>query len=300
MNWTRERKDTATRNKFGPRVEALEDRTVPTATVTQSGNFISITGIGNSNNTIRITDNGLNSAGAIQITGTILGGNFTSTAVTPGAPIIVVINTKGGKDTVTYNVTGSFNRFVPGSAPATIQSPTGGRIINALLGAGDDSFAFTGNDPTVTADPGGGFAATSGPRFGPKGFDVVNSTLQVLVNGGSGKDKIGINFAGDIRNGSVNLQAFGGADDDLCYITEDVDGANNSSTNNALVDGGTGQNTLGLILYQNQFFTGPSPSFLPTPYTGSTGRLQGRHGDTAVVTSNVLVSGVSFKDIIQL
>src|SRR5207302_451988 len=36
MSWTHQQQDTAKRNKFAPRVEALEDRTVPTATVTQN------------------------------------------------------------------------------------------------------------------------------------------------------------------------------------------------------------------------------------------------------------------------
>jgi len=283
-----------------PRVEALEDRAVPAAAVTQSGNLITITGMGNSNNNITITDNGLNSAGAILISGTIASGTFTSTAVTAGSPIIISIVTKNGKDNITYNVTGSFNRVTPGSNPATATSATGGRIINAILGGGDDSFLFSGNDPGETfPDPGQTGPANGGPRFGPRGFDVVNAQLLVTVNGGSGDDRIGINYAGDIRNGNVNLVAFGGADDDQVYINESISALNNSSTNTALVSGGAGQNTLGLTLYANQYFAGPAPTFLPTQYTGRKGTLQGNGQSKAVATSNVIVNSVKAINLVQ-
>src|SRR5262249_61840961 len=111
---------------------------------------------------------------------------------------------------------------------------------------------------------------------------------------------------GDIRNGRVDLQALGGSGDDLVAITESFTGLEGAS-NNALVDGQAGADTLGLVVFHNKAFFpqntvfppgGPAPN--PTQFTGSTARLVGTGADKAIATNatDVIVQGVPAKRVV--
>jgi hypothetical protein len=263
------RRPVTTRKTFTPRLESLEDRTVPAVTVVQTGNVIEVTG-DNRNDSVFITDNGRSDAGAILITSFNLkggtGGVFRSQPLDPGLEVGIIIKTKGGEDLVDYKITGSFNRGWP-----TTPLATRGRVISAELGSGNDRFGFRGDDPTdfYNRSP---------------GFDVINSTLDVSAFGQSGDDKIAINYQGSVeKGGHVDLEAGGGADNDFVFITENFYGGE-GATNYALVTGNAGENCLGLILYKNRSFYTPGVGM--TPFTASKGFLFGKRRDHAVATGS--------------
>src|SRR5262245_33371896 len=82
---------------FAPRLEALEDRSLLSCTVSISGSVLKIEGDGGANS-VRITDNGTGAAGNI-----VVKCDGTTTNVGPAITEIRV-NTKGGNDSVRYDL----------------------------------------------------------------------------------------------------------------------------------------------------------------------------------------------------
>ena len=99
--------------KFRPRVEALEDRSVPAVSVVQSGSLLTITGSAGAN-TVHITDNG-----DIGVVGDgVDKGEFS------GVETITIL-LRGGADILTYDVTDDIGRDL-GSATRHITANLGG------------------------------------------------------------------------------------------------------------------------------------------------------------------------------
>src|SRR5438034_321947 len=92
---------TSFRRTFTPRLESLDDRAMPSATVpfTEDNGILTIRGDQHAN-TIVVTDDGTGAANAVQVT--IDGHDYFS----QGAVTKIVVNSGGGADTVRYELTG--------------------------------------------------------------------------------------------------------------------------------------------------------------------------------------------------
>ena len=172
--------------RFVPRLEALDDRTVPAVTVVPTGSLLTITGDTEAN-AIVISDTG--QPGFVTETGEQVGG--LTVAVDGGLPQwfggITTISIFGdaGDDSVTYELTG----------PVTAT-----RFVTAELGRGRDTFTATLNGQTVsgastnfgiTVQGDGGGDTMVLNAFGT----VVNpeARLNVQFSGEAGKDAISFN-----------------------------------------------------------------------------------------------------------
>lgn len=108
-------------NRFRPRIEALEDRTVPAVFVTRTGTTLAFAGNGNAE-VLNINDNGL---GVISFNGDI---DPLSPTASPEAGIqTIVVRMGGGNDTVRYNLLGNLGFFQQ-------------RTLNVDLDVGNDLF----------------------------------------------------------------------------------------------------------------------------------------------------------------
>jgi hypothetical protein len=240
-------------------MESLSDRTVPSASVVQTGETLTITGDQHAN-TVEIKDDGTPSG----LTVTMDGVNYPVS----GAVTMVVVNTKGGADTVSYDLTGDYVGTT--------------RTVEVLLGNGNDTF---------TADLGHGIDAASTLALqvnGGNGKDnlsvtgtgggPVAGTLSVQLNGGNGMDAISFDYSAEV-DGSLMFTADGGNGKDT--ISGDVTvAANSTGTVLAHVQGGNGKDDLGLSV------TGDGLSGL----SKLDASVDGGHGkDTITTTDNVTV-----------
>jgi hypothetical protein len=245
------------------RLEPLHDRTVPSVSVVQTGGTLTVNGDQHVN-TVEIKDDGTPDG----LTVTMDGVNYPVT----GPVTTVVINTRGGADTVSYDLTGDYVGTT--------------RTVEVFLGNGNDTF---------TADLGHGIDAASTLALqvnGGNGKDnlsvtgagggPVAGTLSVQLNGGNGMDAISFGYAAEV-DGSLMLTADGGNGKDT--ITGDVTAAADSTGSVlAQVKGGNGKDDVGLSV------TGDGLSGL----SSLDATVDGGHGkDTVTATDNVTVLDVT-------
>ena len=179
-------------NRFVPRLEAFDERTLPSVTVAPAApgsTILMITGDAAAN-TITISDSG-------QTGGLIVVGDGQTFQVTDPVTAIVV-DTGDGSDSVTYNLTGTLS---------------GLRSIDVELGRGND--VFTANLAGQALSAGANLDISAYGRAGAdtlvlnaQGVNTdVNSILNVYFAGGAGKDKITLDYTnGGLDLGTVILQ----------------------------------------------------------------------------------------------
>ena len=261
------------RNRFLPRLEALEDRWVP-STVAFDGATATLTVTGTAGkDAIVITDDGTNNAGAVTVTGN--GATLFTSGPTAGVDQVhtIRVNTEGGNhDSVVYNLTGDMvanNRSIAatfgGGKGDRFAANVNGNLVNSFLllqatgGSGGDK--LTG---TMTGSLNGasflGFLYKGGTGNDTISIDATNSVaigplaqLTVSVDGGAGNDVINVNYEGQLQ-GAFFLGASGSAGKDRVSATVTLDGVSNgllfgpTSPNTgkaaAQVDGGGGNDKL--------------------------------------------------------
>jgi hypothetical protein len=246
---------------FRPQLEALESRDCPSAVVTFIPHTLLILG-DSGDNTVKITDNG---------SGTVTASVDSVPAVTKSGINNILVLTRGGNDTVNYNLTG------------TLTTP---RLLSVDLGSLADTAA---NKNSATLDFGG---------------NAINSYFAAVVVGTAGQDTVSTaNFTGDIKGvAALAVYSGGGADStDVAYqgtltgtLAFYLDGQggndtvsatvklNDGSTGNlaAVVEGGNGDDNLTLTVEES---TPNSLAHLIAVLNGGAGT------DTCTTTSNVLV-----------
>jgi hypothetical protein len=164
-------------NRFRPRVEGLEDRNLLDCTATFAGGVVTVTGT-NKADTIFIDDFGNDlAAGTPQFT--VLCDGVQALQVDAKTVTAVVINTKGGDDTVIYRCL-FLNGTVPGSAS---------RSVSANLGIGNDDYLSS------------------------TGF-LISAVFSESVQGSSGNDTLVYSFAGAGGTSSTSINMMGGAGQD--------------------------------------------------------------------------------------
>jgi hypothetical protein len=266
MTWLKTTRDRRAARPFAPRVEALEDRTVPVANFRVIDNALFInaptTPFGPALNRIVIEDNG--TAGVNNIVASANGRTFR-----PNVPITnVQIRGGAGVEIITYNMTGSL---------------VGGRIVDAFLGGSSDKFKMT-----VRRDFTAG-ASLNVTAFGAAGDDVLSTTLignmaqpsqlNFNANGGAGFDnlqfqttssvtigngssvRLGLAGAGGsdvIRteyngtlNGSLAFTNAGGGARDAVRALVNVFGGSTGILEPSLVSGGGGDDRLRFAVFNN-------------------------------------------------
>jgi hypothetical protein len=162
--------------RFAPQVEALEDRSLLSVTVSPAGTLLTITANGTGNNNVTITDT--NGSVAVSANGSSLG-TFTG---------IVTVDYEGnsGKDTVVY--------ILQGTGPTS--AITGTHNLIARLKQGDDQFT-------------GIIAGDLGTKSGSSTAQVnLGTGTDSAVAGGPGADTISLLDTKNIWTGS-SLTVFG-------------------------------------------------------------------------------------------
>jgi hypothetical protein len=188
----------ASSKRFVPGLVRLDDRTLPSATITQIGGTLIVRGTA-ADEIVAVTDNG--SAGPGNVT--VEADDITFTATSPVRRIRVL--TGGGYDDVSYTLTNDL------AAGAT-------RSVYVVLGQGDDFFAadieagLLGGarlDMTVLAGAGDDTLGLVGGLV-----DVAaDAQLNLDLRGNGGLDSISVVLAGFI-SGRVELALYGGYGDD--------------------------------------------------------------------------------------
>ena len=178
--------------RFIPRLEALDDRSLPSVSVTQTESTVVVDVNDDAANKVQILDNGLLDNGIIIV---VDGVSYTTT----GLVTAITVNTYGGDDQVDY--------ILGGPAFAS-------RNIYVDLGRGDDSFnAYmsgwdlqSGAQISISAYGRGG--ADTFALYAEYLGTQANSQLLVDFEGGAGKDRISFDYIpGDVQDGTVTLQA---------------------------------------------------------------------------------------------
>src|SRR5262245_18186776 len=226
------------RSRCIPRLESLDDRALPSATILQgAGGTLLIRGDAQAN-TIQITDNGTNAAGNVTVVAD--GQTVTST----GAVRLIIVNSNGGNDTVSYTASA-------GLADDAV------RIVSVNLGAGDDS--FTAN---LAGDVlGSRFILSVNGAVGADALDLnaeglnvaARSFVNVNLDGGIGNDTITFDHTG-VVDGFLTVAALGGDGEDAITGNLTIDAASTGFTA-AIVWGGAGVDTIGLFVNE----TTPNP-----------------------------------------
>jgi len=267
---------------FVPRLEGLEDRYVPSCTLSVSGSTLTITGDGAAN-TVRIDDNG-NAVSTLSVS--CDGVQAIVTGITT-----IRVNTNGGSDDVTYHLTNGLQTNVA-------------RTVDVDLGGDDDVFEAdlegtlrTGSNLTVSADgrTGAEYMRVSAgrPPSGGLGFvfpgTQVNiqsgASLNLDLQGGDSTDNIGVSYRGEL-DGTLNLLADGNAGLDTVSANVEMlagsTGNVGSSGNPATVRGGTHDDDLTFVVHNN---SGNSTAGVYAHVEGFWGH------DVCHRTSNVSVTG---------
>jgi hypothetical protein len=240
-------------------VQALDARELPSVTFTEhpSDHSLSIVANDHQNNTVTIRNDG----------------NGNLTIVADGATRTfsqvesVFVNTKDGKDTVTYNQGTS-------TQSANLRRDFGLRVDLGYLLDGNDVDHFTAN---VFGDV--GFLNTQGVHARNLGFEVnggadadridfnfhdtdvrLGSTLAIEANGVNGNDNITVDYDGEM-DGRLNLDVhagnlYGGVDNDTVAVNILLDSgstgavAGNGPGGAAIVTGDLGDDTLRFAVTQ--------------------------------------------------
>ena len=165
--------------RFAPRLECLDARDLPSVSYDLQGTLLFVHGDVTAADTITITDNG--TATGVSVTG---GGGHDWAA---GAVIShVFVDTQGGADTVTYNLT----------APLSVN-----RLVDVSLGAGNDVYVanisnttlapFVNLDLSVKADGGKDSMTLNAQNVST----TTGSILNVDFAGQAGKDTMAFNYS---------------------------------------------------------------------------------------------------------
>jgi hypothetical protein len=181
--------------RFVPRLEALDDRSLPSVTVTVFGTILDIEGDAAAN-TVVITDNG-QAANCVTVVADGLTYQLTDTITD------IVVSTFGGNDTVDYSLTGPLlqNRSV------SVNLGTGADTFNGHLS--DQTIGQTNGQPTnlfisAHGEGGGDHLNLDAQRLNTELF----ATVFVDFSGGHGKDTVSMNYTpGDIALGDVFLNS---------------------------------------------------------------------------------------------
>jgi hypothetical protein len=245
------------RNRVLPRLEALEDRAVPsTVSFDPATATLTVTGTAGKD-AIVITDDGTNNAGAVVVTGN--GATLFTSGPTAGVNQVhtINVNTLGGKhDSVQYNLIGNMvnnNRSIAatfGSGKGdTFAGNVNGNLVNAFLllqaTGGNGGDRLTG---TVTGSlNGASFLALlykGGTGKDQISIDATNSVnigplaqMTVEADGGAGSDQVTVGYEGQLQ-GAFFLDASGSAGNDRVSATVTLDGVSNG-----LLFGPTSPNT---------------------------------------------------------
>jgi hypothetical protein len=171
--------------RFVPRLEVLDDRSLPSVSYVLNGSTLIVTG-DDGVNTIIISDAGTDS-------GIIVNGDGDPfVATTPISAIVV--QTLGGDDTVIYNLSGQL---------------TTTRLVSVDLGRGADTFTVNLNGQTVSgASTNLGITANGdggGDTLTLNGVGAVvapDAGLSVDFHGRAGKDFITFDVGADLLNAS--------------------------------------------------------------------------------------------------
>jgi hypothetical protein len=165
--------------RFRPRLEAFDERVLPSVTTNYSAaNAVLVVKGDAANDVIAITDTGKGDAGAVTVFD-----HRVPVFTSPGLVTQIMVVTYGGADVVDYRLTGDL---------------TTKRLVTADLGAGNDSFTATLDGQTL--------AATLGIHaLGRAGKDTLTLNAQnvtvaagawvtVDLRGGMGSDTIKFNY----------------------------------------------------------------------------------------------------------
>jgi hypothetical protein len=183
--------------QFIPRLEALDDRSLPSVTITTMGTIgatLQITGDAGANNIV-ITDDGTGAGITVQAEGMTTPWTIPADVTSISA---IVVNTLGGNDTVVYDLTDNL---------------TATRLMSVDLGKGADSFTVNMNNVSVsgssttlgiTVNGGGGRDTLTLNAHGASAVDGAH--ISVALNGKAGKDTITFNYdPGFLDNPNITL-----------------------------------------------------------------------------------------------
>jgi hypothetical protein len=180
--------------RFVPRLEAFDDRCLPSVNAVLSQGTLQITGDANAN-TIAITDDGTATGVTIVADGQPL--SYTSDGSTIQA---IIVDAGAGNDNVSYTL----------NAPGLLAF---GRNIGVHLGTGNDTFTANLDNQGLAQ-----YVSLALTAYGEGGADTLNlyarnfstdanSILNFDFVGGAGKDKINYSYTpGALDLGSILLQ----------------------------------------------------------------------------------------------
>jgi hypothetical protein len=178
--------------RFVPRLEALDDRSLPSVTYTVVGSTLCITGDAGAN-TIIISDAGTETGVIVNGDGNPFDATQTNTPISA-----IVVKTLGGDDTVIYDLSG----------PLTTT-----RLVSVDLGRGADSFTVNLNGQTISGSSTNlGITATGDGGGDTLDLNAIGATvspeahLSVDFHGQAGKDAITFDYGfGFLDVGNVTL-----------------------------------------------------------------------------------------------
>lgn len=206
------------------RLEALDNRTLPSITVVETDGVMTVRGDQRANEVV-ITDTGTGDAGAVTVV--VDGETFTSTA----AVTTLRVYTNSGADNVEYNLSGDLavNREVKIYLGNQHDTFTGNVTGNVLENVEFDLLVNGGNGHDTL-----GLVWT--------GAVAAGAVVDVEVLGGNGKDTLDVDLTGAL-NGTVDLRVSGGNGKDA--VTANVNAeAGSGGTVNAMILGGNGKDTM--------------------------------------------------------
>lgn len=175
--------------RFIPRLVSLDERALPSVTITQTGSTLAITGDANANQ-IEITDDGTPSGITVTADGVMWSAQAPVSAI--------VVSTLGGDDAVAYDLIGSL---------------TTTRLLSVDLGIGDDTFTanlhgqkISGSSTNLGITANGGKGADT-LTLNANGANVApEARMSVNFTGGPGHNAIAFNFdPGFLDLGNVTL-----------------------------------------------------------------------------------------------
>ena len=259
------------RLRFQPRVEALEDRLVPTIQlpISQTGSTLVVQGDNGPDN-FTFNDNG---QGTIDV---VVNGDFLQNFTGVNTLNVTVV---GGNDKIVYNL-----------AKDMILGQT--RTLNVSLGNGNNSFTANLNNRQLQSSVLGSAAASltfnihGGHQRSKIVFNAMNmdiqtrATLNENVTGGIGNDTIISNFSGRL-DGLLNPQFDAGLGHNVVKAMVDVTNASSlgtlgTSSTTSKLKGTGGTNTFTYIVHTKQ----------PNPQNFIFAEIDaGSSADTAVFTS---------------